>query len=32
MDIKFHHFSANFGPDVKIKWYLPSEITKKEAI
>lgn len=32
MNIKFHHSSANFGPDVKMKLYLASEITKKEAM
>jgi hypothetical protein len=31
MEIKFHHSSANSGPHVKILFYLPSEITKKEA-
>lgn len=31
MEIKFHHFSANSGPDIKNTFYLPSEITKKEA-
>lgn len=31
MEIKSHHFSANSGPDVKILFYLPSAITKKEA-